>query len=1146
MKLHIKHIGVDMLAPESALTHASMSLYELETYFTTWFQQGLRQMDWSKLFISEDTDITIKLADIDIELEDIDLQVVLNDPFTAFKHYMFPRLEAAIRQRMPDQVDTQQRVIEPAKKSALDARYTKLNASMLALIQLFKFTDEHNALSTVSYDKSTLRIELKRQISQLLRTKQQNLSRLMLAPMWPILRRKLVHLYAQDKQVLIDLLGSVLTSYKHESLKIVCNVLNTTQLEQLIVDVETILLQSARSTQSQQHVLGVLFSLYQAFVKRNAFSTDLLRRSIVALKRKTLLQPIAMWCEINKSQADSKAVAHLHAIVNDQNEDIGTARLFSAKHLATYEDVTRTAPLTGISRQIATLTYLLQLLHRLQCSNCLPRQNGKTWYALRALNDETLLLPSTIANQLGHALNYNVLEQGEQSALVQALDKLQNYTAHLRTNKYTSNFERFARGTVIKMYVLLMQLPDVPAQLLQAPSRWSPPQRLNEVECKAWIAEVDHWCIGYYRAVVKYPSLSMVPIFDPQPVLATLRQIRAWLEVARENESQVIPLNNTQSRANKSTVATNTLSLQMLSNYTHIIQLLQTNLPVSVFSKNGVVDDTTGNVNTINTLLEQLISSLESIGKNTSNKTIKSVSASSGDYKVEEQTQRALLTLYEQLIAGLDNSIDHASKINELTLHPSVYDTLFHQRLVTIRQALLHSMQIQRTHRGSIKRLYQQIMAQRMWLLTEVELILSLTANFAVNRAAVVQLFIKNLKHLDSLKAEVERHSPWLLRWLNKQAEWSVPLVDYAITQLIASNSVLIMAKQVELGRTQGVTENKNTQPQHHELALATNDTDSATQSILTNQATIQTYLQNKFDAEAPIDIRALLDSEQLDELELGLQKLLAQGLWYIEQPVTNKAMLETDKVSIDKASVASGAGKAFQDPAHDEQQILLHQVIVKTKACLTQYQQRFSVQKAPSACQAIIAQAKQYVAQLRQIQAQQVEDVSQDVGLVILWPFLPTLFFKLGLLHPGEGPIANQFIDQRARMTAHAILCRIAKIDPLIEVSHTVNILLGLTITEEIEQPVELDDKTISLIEQMLHAVINRWSLLKNMPIEEFTRLFIARQGVVTANQQGWQIQVEKQPQDVLMAQLPWGLGIIQLPWLGQLLINVEWKYGF
>ncbi|TMP41770.1 hypothetical protein CWB96_21375 [Pseudoalteromonas citrea] len=67
-----------------------------------------------------------------------------------------------------------------------------------------------------------------------------------------------------------------------------------------------------------------------------------------------------------------------------------------------------------------------------------------------------------------------------------------------------------------------------------------------------------------------------------------------------------------------------------------------------------------------------------------------------------------------------------------------------------------------------------------------------------------------------------------------------------------------------------------------------------------------------------------------------------------------------------------------------------------------------------------------------------------------------------------------------------------------------------------------------------------------KDMSVASFTALFLQREGEVCLTETGVKIEVEDKPQDILIMRMPWGLGLIQLPWLSSLLIDVKWHRGF
>jgi len=73
------------------------------------------------------------------------------------------------------------------------------------------------------------------------------------------------------------------------------------------------------------------------------------------------------------------------------------------------------------------------------------------------------------------------------------------------------------------------------------------------------------------------------------------------------------------------------------------------------------------------------------------------------------------------------------------------------------------------------------------------------------------------------------------------------------------------------------------------------------------------------------------------------------------------------------------------------------------------------------------------------------------------------------------------------------------------------------------------------------LIAVINHWEVLKNTSADGLREAFLQRRGKLSRVDGGWLMQVEQRAIDVLLNKLPWGISIIKLPWMNEMLF-VEW----
>ena len=77
-----------------------------------------------------------------------------------------------------------------------------------------------------------------------------------------------------------------------------------------------------------------------------------------------------------------------------------------------------------------------------------------------------------------------------------------------------------------------------------------------------------------------------------------------------------------------------------------------------------------------------------------------------------------------------------------------------------------------------------------------------------------------------------------------------------------------------------------------------------------------------------------------------------------------------------------------------------------------------------------------------------------------------------------------------------------------------------------------------------MLAAVIGHWSKLGKSSPDALRSGFLARSGKLSfAPGEDWKLQVEQNALDILLNYLPWGIGVVRLPWLPGMLM-VEWGF--
>jgi hypothetical protein len=158
-----------------------------------------------------------------------------------------------------------------------------------------------------------------------------------------------------------------------------------------------------------------------------------------------------------------------------------------------------------------------------------------------------------------------------------------------------------------------------------------------------------------------------------------------------------------------------------------------------------------------------------------------------------------------------------------------------------------------------------------------------------------------------------------------------------------------------------------------------------------------------------------------------------------------------------------------------------------------------------------------------------------ENAGLVLLHPFLSLYFEALGVI-TGDGMLQ----PDRALCLLH-FLATGQRQAPEYELVLP-KILCGLSIFDPISSVEDISENESIESIALLTSVIIHWSALKNTSPDTLRGTFLMRPGKLFLREDGdWLLQVESQNFDILIDQLPWGISMIKLPWMKQMLI-VEW----
>ena len=157
------------------------------------------------------------------------------------------------------------------------------------------------------------------------------------------------------------------------------------------------------------------------------------------------------------------------------------------------------------------------------------------------------------------------------------------------------------------------------------------------------------------------------------------------------------------------------------------------------------------------------------------------------------------------------------------------------------------------------------------------------------------------------------------------------------------------------------------------------------------------------------------------------------------------------------------------------------------------------------------------------------------NAGLIILHPFLPQLFNALKIAK--EDIIVE---PSRALCLLHYLVTgqdQAHEYDLVLP-----KILCGFDIQIATDFYGDLSSPDKEEADALLTAVIKHWAVLKNTGIDGLRGAFLVRNGKLAMRDDGeWHLQVESQGFDILLGQLPWGIGMVKLPWMPKLMW-VDW----
>lgn len=165
------------------------------------------------------------------------------------------------------------------------------------------------------------------------------------------------------------------------------------------------------------------------------------------------------------------------------------------------------------------------------------------------------------------------------------------------------------------------------------------------------------------------------------------------------------------------------------------------------------------------------------------------------------------------------------------------------------------------------------------------------------------------------------------------------------------------------------------------------------------------------------------------------------------------------------------------------------------------------------------------------------------NAGLVLLAPYLPRLFDRLGWLEARA--LRSVALAGRA---AHLLQWAVTGTDGAEEHALVLNKLLcGLPLHTPLPFDALLTEQERDTAFGLLQSVIAHWTALGATSVQGLRETFLQREGRLLLQAQdgqpeAWQLQVQPQAFDMLLDRLPWSVALIRLPWMERAL-HVHWR---
>jgi len=163
-----------------------------------------------------------------------------------------------------------------------------------------------------------------------------------------------------------------------------------------------------------------------------------------------------------------------------------------------------------------------------------------------------------------------------------------------------------------------------------------------------------------------------------------------------------------------------------------------------------------------------------------------------------------------------------------------------------------------------------------------------------------------------------------------------------------------------------------------------------------------------------------------------------------------------------------------------------------------------------------------------------------RNAGLVMLSSYIPELFKRLDLLINAKEFHSKNHQAGAVHYLQYAVTGLTLTEEGLLPLN---KILCGLLLSHPVKEGIDISEKEKKIINGLISAVISHWPRIGKCSVDGFRGNWLVRNGLLTEQDDRWELTVEKRPYDMLISKSPFSFSIIRYPWMPKPLY-VTWPY--